>query len=81
MSMPDMYIKFKEKTAEALEVDQSILDEYKLSDLKEYNSLGVIDLGLVIEEVFGWEIPLEALENAGYLRDLYAYIEVNKPAT
>lgn len=77
MSMPEKYISFRNKVAEVLDVAPETLDELRLSDLKEYDSLGVIDLGLVIEDQFAWEIPLEVLENAGLLIDLYGYIETN----
>ena len=79
MSMPEKYISFRNKTAETLNVDPEILDNVRLSDLKEYDSMGVIELALVVEEQFCWEIPLEALDNVGLLRELFDYIEANRP--
>lgn len=75
MSTSEEYQIFIKRIADTLEVDVISLETTALSDFKEFDSMAVINISLLIEEMFDWEIPLEHLDGAGLALDLYAEIK------
>jgi acyl carrier protein len=67
------YAQFCHKLAEVLEVKADKLASLPLADVAEYDSMGKINASLLVEELFGFQIAFETLDNATSAATLYAY--------
>lgn len=71
MSMSEDYRKFRAQVADILEVSEEDLESHDLRAIESFDSMGKINIGLLIEEELGWRIPYERLDNAGKLFEIY----------
>ena len=65
--------EFAKRFAEELEIEGSEFISLPLSEISQYDSMGKINIGLLIEELFNYEIDYEVLENEESIKTLYDY--------
>lgn len=63
--------KFAQKFANELQVELDVALSAKLSEMPEYDSMAKINVSLLIEELFDFQIEYDDLNNAETLKDLY----------
>lgn len=63
--------EFAKRFAEELEIEGSEFISLPLSEISQYDSMGKINIGLLIEELFNYEIDYEVLENEESIKTLY----------
>lgn len=56
-----------------LEITDKFDDDYLLNDIDEFDSMGKITTGLLIEELFGFEIEYEELNQEHTIKSLYDF--------
>ena len=64
--------EFIDRLKETLEIDSSkrITEDTDLRQLAEYDSLGVLTVIAMVDEIFGEELSADDLENVATVRDL-----------
>lgn len=65
--------QFSEQFAEALEFEGVLSMDTQLKTIEEYDSFGKIRLGVVIDDIFDFEVPCNVLEEQKTLGSLYEY--------
>ena len=63
--------EFLQRFTEELDIKLDNITEIKLSDIPEYDSMGKINISLLIEELFDFQIEYEDLNTASSLKALY----------
>lgn len=73
--------QFSEQFAQALEFEGALTRDTQLDTIEEYDSIGKIRLGVVIEDLFDFEVPYNVLEEKKTLGSLYEYCveEMQRP--
>ena len=72
MSIPSFEV-FEKKFADTLKLKDQNLLKNLLKDIPEYDSLGKIDISLLIEEEFNFQIKYEILDSFETIEKLYKY--------
>ena len=62
---------FSGKVADLLQIEKKTLLLCELSDISEYDSMAKINISLLIEEIFGFQIEYEHLDSASKIEDLF----------
>lgn len=70
--------EFLQRFTEELDIKLDNITEIKLSDIPEYDSMGKINISLLIEELFNFQIEYEDLNTAGSVEELYNMCLRNK---
>ena len=65
------FYDFSKRFADELNINFDDLVGKKLSEIPEYDSMGKIDISLLIEELFNFRIEYEDLNTASTLKALY----------
>ena len=63
--------EFLQKFLNELNIGVDDTTEKKLSEIPEYDSMGKINISLLIEELFNFQIEYEHLNTASTLEELY----------
>jgi acyl carrier protein len=77
MSMSDTFEKFTVKIADILMVEACDLINSNLQDLPEFDSIARINVGLLIDEEYGYQVALDDLNSLPSLRALYDLVKMN----
>lgn len=64
---------FKNRFADELKIEQQGLLEKDLNSLREYDSMAKINISLLIEELFEFQIQYETLQTLKTLESLYDF--------
>lgn len=64
MTHDDKIAELKKQMSEILEISESNLETVNMSDIAEYDSMGKINVSLIIEELFEYEIDFDTLDSA-----------------
>tara|TARA_X000001036_G_scaffold412531_1_gene426108 strand:- start:460 stop:696 length:237 start_codon:yes stop_codon:yes gene_type:complete len=70
--------EFLQRFTEELDINLDNITEIKLSDIPEYDSIGIINISLLIEELFDFQIEHEDLNTASSVEELYNICLRNK---
>lgn len=65
------YEKFAERFADELQIHIDVAKKEKLSQIPEYDSMGKINVSLLIEELFDYQIDYDELNSKDTLASLY----------
>jgi acyl carrier protein len=69
--------EFSQRFASEINIDLDAAKDLKLNDIAEYDSMGKINISLLIEELFDFQIEYEDL-SSGTLEELYNMCVMNK---
>tara|TARA_B110000977_G_C11048153_1_gene481348 strand:- start:1123 stop:1356 length:234 start_codon:yes stop_codon:yes gene_type:complete len=69
--------EFSQRFAYEINIDLDAAKDLKLNDIAEYDSMGKINISLLIEELFDFQIEYEDL-SSGTLEELYNMCVMNK---
>ena len=61
--------------ANVLEIAPEMASQANLSELEEYDSMGRIEVALIIEQQFNFEIDYEVLDEATSFRAIFEYCQ------
>ena len=75
--MSDSFEKFTIKIADLLMVKSCDLIDSNLQDLPEFDSIARINVGLLIEEEYGYQVSLDDLNSLTSLCGLYDLVKMN----
>ena len=67
------FTEFAEAFAQDLELETEHHFTCPLKEIPQYDSLGKINFSLVIERLFGFQIPYDVLDKQEGLKELYEY--------
>jgi acyl carrier protein len=70
--------EFSQRFADEINIDLDAAKDLKLNDITEYDSMGKINISLLIEELFDFQIEYEDLSSASTLEELYNMCVMNK---
>ena len=59
--------------AKELEIEEDLSPSELLGEIKEYDSMGKINISMVIERLFDFEIPYDVLDSQDTIQSLYKY--------
>ena len=65
--------EFAAKFKHELDVQHDGFQTAPLKDIQEYDSMGKITASILIEELFGLQVPIEVLDSAKDLQSLWDY--------
>lgn len=65
--------EFAEQFSNELQIDINIALNSMLKDIKEYDSMGKINISLLIEELFNFQIDFEDLNSVDTLKMLHEF--------
>lgn len=71
MTHDDKIIELKKKMSELLGISERDLEKVNMSEIAEYDSMGKINVSLIIEELFEYEIDFDTLDSAQNFSDIY----------
>lgn len=77
MSMSDSFEKFTVQISDLLMVEVGDLIDSNLQNLPEFDSMAKINVGLLIEEEYGYQVALDDLNTLQSLRSLYDLVQMN----
>lgn len=77
MSKPRSFEVFIEQVADLLMVEQEHLVGGNIQDLPEFDSMARINVGLYIEEEYGYQVSLDDLKSVNSLRALFDIVLKN----
>lgn len=69
---------FSQRFSEEIGVNLETLKELKLTEIPEFDSMGKINISLLIEELFDFQIEYEDLNTASSVEELYNVCVENK---
>jgi acyl carrier protein len=72
--MSDTFEKFTVKIADLLMVEVDGLLNHSLQDLPEFDSMARINVALLIEEEYGYQVALDDLNSIVSLKALYDFV-------
>ena len=72
------FYDFSKRFADELNINIDVVVGKKLSEIPDYDSMGKINISLLIEELFNFQIEYEDLNTSGNLEELYNMCERNK---
>lgn len=77
MLMSDSFENFAVKVSGLLMVEAGVLIHSNLQDLPEFDSMARINIGILIEEDYGYQVALDDLNSLQSLRSLYDLVKTN----
>jgi acyl carrier protein len=77
MSMSDSFEKFTIKISDLIMIEAGELIDSNLQDLPEFDSMARINVGLLIEEEYGYQVALDDLNSLQSLSSLYDLVKIN----
>lgn len=70
--MPNItFDEFSTRFSDELSITLDVTRDLKLSEISEYDSMGKINISLLIEELFNFQIEYDHLSSADTLNTLY----------
>lgn len=72
--------QFATRFGETLEIPDDYFKSVPLKDVTQYDSMAKINVSLLIEELFGFQIDYEILDTQETLESLYNYCVLNAKA-
>jgi len=63
--------EFSQRFADEININLDAAKDLKLNEIPEYDSMGKINISLLIEELFDFQIEYEDLNTASRLKALY----------
>ena len=69
---------FSQSFAEEIKINLDAVKDQSLNEIPEYDSMGKINISLLIEELFDFQIEYEDLSSASTLEELYNMCINNK---
>jgi acyl carrier protein len=70
LTYDDKIAELKKQMSEILEISESNLEKVNMSDIAEYDSMGKINVSLIIEDLFEYEIDFDTLDSAEKFSDI-----------
>ena len=70
--------EFSQRFADEININLDAAKDLKLNEIPEYDSMGKINISLLIEELFDFQIEYEDLNTAGSVEELYNMCLKNK---
>lgn len=70
--------EFLQRFVDEININLDAVKDLKLNEIPEYDSMGKINISLLIEELFDFQIEYEDLSSASTLEELYNMCVRNK---
>ena len=70
--------EFSQRFADEININLDAAKDLKLNEIPEYDSMGKINISLLIEELFDFQIEYEDLSTTDTIQELYNFCVRNK---